>query len=167
MSRKGYETALPRCRLSMTLDRTALAWSLLSDVVMRLFPVVLCLLVVTACDEQSPVGPTVGVNERFTLAPSEAATVRDTGLVVQFVNVSGDSRCPADAFCIQGGDALVHIRVREGGAVSSYELHTGDSSRATVRHGQVRIALVELQPYPFSSRTIAPGEYRATFTVTR
>jgi hypothetical protein len=151
----------------MTPDRSPLAWSLLTDSVMRPFLVVLCLLAVTACDEQNPVGPTVGVNERFTLAPGEVATVRDVDVNVQFVDVTGDSRCPADALCIQGGDALVHIRVLDRGATSAYELHTGDSSRATVTHNQLRIALVELQPYPFSSRTIAPGEYRATLTVSR
>jgi hypothetical protein len=151
----------------MTPDRSPLAWSLLARWVVRPFLIVLCLLAVTACDEQNPVGPTVGVNERFTLAPSEVATVRDVNLNVQFVNVTGDSRCPADALCIQGGDALVHVRVVDGGATSAYELHTGDSNRATVTHNQVRISLVELQPYPFSSRTIAPGEYRATLTVSR
>jgi hypothetical protein len=57
--------------------------------------------------------------------------------------------------------------VLDNGVTSTYELHTGDSSRATVMHNQLRIGLVELQPYPFSSRTIAPGEYRATLTVTR
>lgn len=129
--------------------------------------VVLCLLAVTACDEANPVGPSVTVNERFTLAPSEMATIRDVNLRVQFVSVTGDSRCPADAICIQGGDALVHIRVIDGRETFSSELHTGDSGRAAVTYRQVRIALVELQPYPFSSRTIAPGEYRATLTVTR
>ena len=157
----------PPCRLCMTPDRSLLAWSLLTDSVMPLFLVVLCLLAVTACDEQNPVGPSVGMNERFTLAPGEVATVREVDLNVQFVDVTGDSRCPADAICIQGGDALVNIRVLDNGATSTYELHTGDSSRATVTHKQVRIALVELAPYPFSSRTIAPGEYRATLTVTR
>jgi hypothetical protein len=151
----------------MTPDRFPLAWSLLAHAVMRPFLVVLCLLAVTACDEQNPVGPTVGVNERFTLAPGEVATVRDVDVNVQFVDVTGDSRCPADALCIQGGDALVRIRVLDRDATSAYELHTGDSSRATVKHNQHRIALVELQPYPFSSRTIAPGEYRATLTVSR
>jgi hypothetical protein len=152
----------------MTLSQSPLAWTLLWREIMRPFLVVLCLLAVTGCDEQNPVGPTVGVNERFTLAPSEVATVRDLGLNVQFVNVTGDSRCPGDAICIQGGDALVHIRVLDGGAVSSYELHTGDSSRATVTHNQARISLVELQPYPFSSRPpIEPGDYRATLTVSR
>lgn len=136
---------------------------------MRLSLVVLCLLAVSvsACDEGNPVGPSVGIDEQFTLAPEEVATIRDVDFAVQFVNVSGDSRCPADAICIQGGDAVVNIRVVDRGSTSSYELHTGDSSRATVTHGQARIALVDLQPYPFSSRTIAPGEYRATLRVSR
>ena len=167
MSQKGYATAPQPCRLSMTPERSALAWSLLARFVMRPLVVVLCLLAAAACDEDNPVGPTVGVNERFTLAPGEVATVRDVALNVQFNGVTGDSRCPADAICITGGDALVRIRVLDGGAASTYELHTGDSSRATVTHKQLRIALVELQPYPFSSRTIAPQEYRATLTVSR
>jgi hypothetical protein len=167
MLRKGYATAQPRYRLSMTLERLTLAWTLLRRRDVRPFLIVLCLLAVTACDEQNPVGPTVGLSERFTLGPGEVGTVRDADLNVQFVNVSGDSRCPADAICIQGGDAVVHIRVIDDGVSSAYELHTGDSSRATVTHRQLRVALVELQPYPFSSRTIAPGEYRATLTVSR
>ena len=73
---------------------------------MRPLILILCLLAVTACDEQTPVGPTVTSNERFTLAPGEVATVRDVDLYVRFVAVTGDSRCPADALCIQGGDAL-------------------------------------------------------------
>jgi hypothetical protein len=134
---------------------------------MRPLTLLFCLLTVIACDENRPLGPTVNLNERFTLAPAEVARVRDVDLNVQFMMVTGDSRCPADAVCIQGGDAIAHIQVVDGGATSSYELHTGDSSRATVTHKQVRISLVELQPYPFSSRTIAPGDYRATLTVTR
>jgi hypothetical protein len=133
----------------------------------RSLTLLFCLLTVTACDENSPVGPTVNLSERFTLAPGEVARVQDVGLNVQFRMVTGDSRCPADAVCIQGGDAIVHVQVIDGGASSSYELHTGDASRAVATHGQVRIRLVELQPYPFSSRTIAPGDYRATLTVTR
>jgi hypothetical protein len=134
---------------------------------MRASLVVFCLLLTTACDEASPAGPSAGFNERFTLSPAEVALVRDANVRVQFIAVSGDSRCPADVVCIQGGDALVRIEVIEGNATSFYDLHTGDSSRAAIVHGSVRIALVDLQPYPFSSRTIAPGDYRATFTVSR
>ena len=78
---------------------------------MRPLVLILSLLAVAACDEQAVAGPTVVVNERFTLAPGEVATVRDVDLRVRFVVVTGDSRCPADALCIQGGDAIVHISV--------------------------------------------------------
>jgi hypothetical protein len=134
---------------------------------MRPLMLMICLLAATGCDEQAPSGPTVTLNQRFVLAPKEVATVEDANLRLEFIEVTGDNRCPADAVCIQGGDAIVHVRVFDGNATTTYELHTGDASRAAVRHNQVRIALVELQPYPFSSRTIAPGEYRATLTVTR
>ena len=125
-----------------------------------------CLFLMTACDEKSPTGPTVPLNQQFTLAPGEAASIEDTSIRVLFLRVSGDSRCPADAICIQGGDALVHVRILNGGA-EEVELHTGDESRASVEHAGHRIELLNLQPYPFSSRTIPGEEYRATFNVRR
>jgi hypothetical protein len=126
-----------------------------------------CLLLVTACREDSPSGPTVVLDQQFTLAPGQTAMVEGTALRVAFIKVSGDSRCPADALCIQGGDALVHVRVEAGGNGTEYELHTGDSSRAGFWHGGYRIELANLHPYPFSSRTIRAEDYRATITVTR
>jgi hypothetical protein len=129
-------------------------------------PAFFCLFFAIGCDEESPVGPTVPLNQEFTLAPGQGASLEGTSITVEFVRVSGDSRCPADAVCIQGGDALVHIRAGDGSR-EDYELHTGDQSRAAVMHGGVRIELVNLQPYPFSSRTIAPEDYRATLRATR
>lgn len=131
-----------------------------------LIAVFVCLLLTTACAEKSPTAPTVPLNQQFELAPGQSASVQDTALTVTFLRVTGDSRCPADAFCIQGGDAVVWVRATTGTS-GEYELHTGDQSRAAVVHGEFRIALDQLQPYPFSSRTIEPGEYRATLTVTR
>jgi hypothetical protein len=106
----------------------------------------------------------VSLNERFTLAVGDAATIDRTGLRLQFVGVSADSRCPADAFCIQAGSATVQVRLIEGGASRAYELHSGDATRTSLVHGRVRLELVDVQPFPFSSRTIGPGEYRASFT---
>jgi hypothetical protein len=134
---------------------------------MRMFVAVACLLVATGCDEKSPSGPSIGLNQQVTLAPGDITAVESTDVRLQFVDVTGDSRCPADAVCIQGGDALARVRAYRGSSSTVYELHTGDSSRAAATHGAVRFALVQLQPYPFSSRTIAPGEYRLTLEVTR
>jgi hypothetical protein len=132
---------------------------------MRRFLVGLVVLLgAVACDE-SPTGPTVPLNREFELAPGSAAQIDDASLSVRFNGVSGDSRCPADALCIQGGDAIVRITATGNGGSRDYELHTGDM--APVRHEDVTIALVQLMPYPFSSRTIAPEDYRATLRVTR
>ena len=134
---------------------------------MRALFLVICLLAATGCDETSPAAPSVGLNSRFTLGPGERAIVDEAGFWLQFIEVTGDSRCPGDATCLHGGDALVHVRAVNGGS-TRYELHTGDSSRAAVVHGGFRVALEELQPYPFSSRPpIQPGDYRATFIVSR
>jgi hypothetical protein len=131
----------------------------------RLATVALSLLALATCDQKTPAGPTVSLDQQFTLAPRETATVQGRGVRLQFDAVSGDSRCPSDAVCIQGGDAIVHVRASGDGAVTMLELHSGDASRATASYGRVRVSLVELQPYPFSSRTIAPGDYRATLEV--
>jgi hypothetical protein len=112
-----------------------------------------------------PTAPTP-VNQRFTLAPGESAQVSDAGLSVRFDGVTGDSRCPGDALCILGGDAVVHVTVLHGAATFAYELHTG--SMQPVRYGELTLALEELQPYPFSSLPpIGPGDYRATIRATR
>ena len=128
---------------------------------MRTGLLLVCLLALTRCDE-SPTGPSVGLNQRFTLAPGDTATVQGRGVRFRFETVTGDSRCPADALCIQGGDAIVRVQASGSGSSATLELHTGDTSRASAAYGDVKVALVELQPYPFSSRTIVPGDYRAT-----
>jgi hypothetical protein len=126
-----------------------------------------CLLATTACDENAPTGPTVPINRQFTLAPQETALIEGTGQRVRFVRVSGDSRCPADAICVWIGDAVVELRVFEGTDASDYQLHTIDVPRAAIAHRDLRIMLVQLQPYPFSNRTIQPSDYRATLEVRR
>jgi hypothetical protein len=132
---------------------------------MRLFTLFVCLLAVTGCDEQVPLAPSVARGDEFTLAPGETATIRGASLDVQFTGVPADSRCPADVVCIQLGEAVVQIRVRGAGAWTDYELLTGNPQRSFVRHADLRVELRQLQPYPFSSRQIAPGDYRATLAV--
>jgi hypothetical protein len=132
---------------------------------MRLFTLCACLLAMTGCDEQLPLAPSVALGDEFTLAPGETATVRGAAVDVQFTGVSADSRCPADVVCIQLGEAVVQIRVRDAGAWTDYELRTGNPQRGFIRHRSRRVELRLLQPYPFSNRQIAPGEYRATLAV--
>lgn len=135
---------------------------------MRLATIFVCLLAATAaaCDE-SPTGPTVSVDARFTLAPGETASVQGHGISLRFEGVTGDSRCPAGVLCITGGDAVVKVVASGDSGTLSLDLRTGDSPRASVTYGNVKVTLLELTPYPFSSQpAIKPGDYRATLIVT-
>ena len=121
-------------------------------------------LALLACDG-SPTGPTVGLDTAFTLTAGETATLEGRAVEIRFIGVTGDSRCPIDVACVTGGDAVVQISARSGtGPDVLYELHTGDLQ--PVRHGTLTIALVRLEPDPFSSQTIPPEDYRATLRVT-
>jgi hypothetical protein len=134
---------------------------------MRLATIFVCLLAATAaaCDEAAT-GPTVSVDARFSLAPGETASVQGRDVTLRFEGVTGDSRCPGDAVCITGGDAVVKVVASGSSGTVSLDLHTGDSSRASVTYGNVKVTLVELTPYPFSSQpAIKPGDYRATLVV--
>jgi len=117
----------------------------------------------TACAE-STTAPTP-LDHLVTLAPGQTAFVDGAGVQVRFDGVRGDARCPADAFCVAGGDAVVMVAVVDEGRVSTYELHTGPLTPAT--HGDLTLSIERLDPYPFSSRAIEPEDYRLTLRVTR
>jgi hypothetical protein len=132
---------------------------------MRFWLALMSLAAVTACASASPIAP-APLSREITLAPGQTATVGGAAIAVRFEGVSGDSRCPADALCILGGDAAVRIQVVPAtGTAQAYTLHTGDMRPVT--HGDLTIALVQLAPYPFSATPIDPADYRATLRVTR
>ena len=130
---------------------------------MRRFALAVCLLSATGCLGNGPMSPTP-IDREVVLTPGQTAPVASR-LSVRFIGVMGDSRCPADALCITGGDAIVRIAITAGDNQGERDLHTGNME-PVVFEG-VRIELVQLDPYPFSSRPIDPGEYRATLRITR
>ena len=121
----------------------------------------------TACHGTNPVGPTVPLNQQFVIAPGQIAAIEGTAIRVQLVEVVNDSRCPIDATCLTNGDAVVAIQVFDDRSSSRYDLHTDDANRKRVTIRDVRLELLELQPYPRSSRRIDPTEYRATLRGSR
>lgn len=131
---------------------------------MRCVVLLFCLLGTSACLEKSPLEPSP-VDRQVVLGPGDQAVIAEAGISLRFEGVTGDSRCPADALCVTGGDAIVKVAVPTGNGRADYELHTG--TEAPVTHGDLTISLVQLMPYPFSSRPIDPRDYRATLRVVR
>ena len=110
----------------------------------------------------SPARP---IDRQLVVPVGATATVPEASATVAFDGVVGDSRCPADALCVLGGDAIVRIEVTTADGSGKYELHTG-SGRPVV-HADLTIHLVQLDPYPFSAQPIDPSSYRATLRVVR
>ena len=133
---------------------------------MRLARLLVCVLSLSACGSELSPEPTGPVDTAVILAPGIAADVEAAGVLLRFVAVTGDSRCPADAICIHAGDAIVRIDVRsDAGQPASYDLHT--AGPRAVMYDDLRIELVALTPYPFTARPIDRRDYRATLRITR
>jgi hypothetical protein len=98
------------------------------------------------------------------LAPGGSATYRT--LSVRFVGVTADSRCPADALCVQQGDAYFTIEAQlRGSSATPYDLQINDTQRRRVVHGDYSIEADTLMPYPLSSVPTTPQDYRLTLTI--
>lgn len=121
----------------------------------------LALLAVGGCAASPSTTDGVPLGSEFSLKPGESAQIQSTGLRVTFLGVRSDSRCPADVVCIQAGDAVLGLRV----GTAEVELRSNSAPVAAVGVYNVRVQRVE--PYVYTSRTIAPGDYRAVLIVTR
>jgi hypothetical protein len=81
--------------------------------------------------------------------------------------VISDSRCPRDAQCITGGDALVRVwLLKAPGARENRDLKTTPDGASAV-YSTYRVTLVVLDPAPTANRVIRPSEYVATLVVSR
>jgi hypothetical protein len=121
-------------------------------------------LVLPACGDGAPGSPTPPAASSVVLAIGQTVAVPDTTLSVRFSAVPNDSRCPADAICIQLGEAVVALEALIGSSASHLELRTSDAGRVA-QVGSYRIELSTLLPYPYSNRAIDPADYRATLRV--
>lgn len=141
----------------------------------RTWMVAIGLAVTTACSGNSATGPgvegpdddlaTTRVDEAFTLAIGERATVSAADLEVAFLEVVGDSRCPVDVTCVWQGDGLVAIEVVQADREIAVTLHTGVEPMSFA-FGDWRVRLTDLAPQPRDGETISRDAYRATFRVT-
>ncbi len=133
---------------------------------MRALLLSLCLLATTACYRDSPTEPGP-VDQEVTLAAGRSTTIEAARISVKFDGVSGDSRCPGDAICIQGGSATVRFEVTNAaGARRQLTFETGNLQPQT--YDSLTVELLELMPYPFSSLPpIRPEDYRAKLRIRR
>lgn len=117
---------------------------------------ILCLagILFTSCDKDNPVfeGPfEVKVNETINLPDN------NTGLQLQVLSIN-DSRCPANAFCVTSGNAVVKIKMADNsGAFEERDLCIGlcgtklnrqDTIIVKINNKRYSVILENVYPYP-------------------
>lgn len=97
--------------------------------------------------------------------------VRIDGLVITFVAISEDSRCPEGVQCIWAGRVKVSVRVQHNGeALGDYDLTEGAMREGDV--GEIVVAgyllrLLGVEPYPMVGAQIGDEEYLVEMVVVR
>ncbi len=122
-------------------------------------------LLVAACSTGS-LGPNVQQTgkDEFAVGYGASFVVPGTVLEIGFQAVLGDSRCPSDVVCVWEGEGRIELGLTMGdGPTVPVELNTrGPLSTA---HGGYTITLIELAPYPVSTRPHVLAEYVAHLRV--
>lgn len=127
-----------------------------------------------ACGSSNPTADhgqlkVVAVGSEFTLRRGERASVDDGRLLITFLAVASDSRCPADVVCGWQGDAAMLFRLESAVAESPTivdTIHTELQPRSLTHQGYT-MTVKTLEPYPYSDQDPGSRDYRATLIVTQ
>jgi hypothetical protein len=129
----------------------------------RAFPAILLLL--AACTPAgTPLAPSHAEAHASAAALVSARlgqTVQVGGLRIRPLSIQEDSRCPADAACIQGGTLRLAAWLQSGSESEHRVLALDQPFRFAGRH----IELVAGCPYPLASQPVAPADRRFVFAV--
>jgi hypothetical protein len=129
----------------------------------RVLALVVATLAAAGC-LNSLTAPDAVAGRPFDLKAGAVSTLPD-GTRMRFERVQSDSRCPMDALCVWGGDAVVTVTLDPSrGASEMRELHTQPTG-SQISYANYTIALTALAPYPRSSQEISAASYVATFVV--
>jgi hypothetical protein len=109
----------------------------------------------------------VSFGQSFALRLGRQAAIPSAKVLIRFIAVPQDSRCPKGERCITAGKARVALELSvEGAAPAAIELETSEGS-GEMDVGAFRVTLVGLEPYPVSGRQIRLEEYVATLVLRR
>jgi len=105
------------------------------------------------------------IEKPFSLKINQTAHIESAGLEMTFVTVKEDSRCPSDVVCVWAGQISIVIDVKSGGNSSQLTLALSGGQSQSRSFGNYSIKLVDVQPYPISTKKNSPSDYLATLVV--
>lgn len=141
-----------------------MSWKWISVLVLPL-----ALFILVACDG-SPTDPAISLPAIVQLQVGESVFVSSGNLLVRFLEVDQDSRCPTVVVCFWEGEAVVKVELSASGRILGSPLlstHPNNgSSPNSVRLDEYLLQVLELDPYP-ATGPLPQSEYRLTLRIER
>ena len=156
------------------LDKGIFLRNLTSNI--QLFLIVFGFLAITIANleqesfaqSSEPMTIEANLDSEFVLQIDQSAEIKSEDMKITFLNVTADSRCPSDVTCIWQGQAGIELDVQKGEVESIVSLSIGgDSSPEESIFNSYLIQLVDLSPYPVSTKNIQSDEYTVTINITK
>lgn len=112
---------------------------------------------------------TYKLDKQIKLVINQNLIIESEGLKVKFLKVTEDSRCPSDVTCIWAGQVGVLLNVSQNDKdLGNINLILGtDKGLAEKKVNEYLIRLVEVAPYPVSTKKIEPSEYTITIIISK
>lgn len=123
----------------------------------------------TACSLADPArAATIEPGKTFSLRVGESVRSDDGALLIGFVGVTADSRCPKGEQCIWAGSVTVRVWLQQaGGPRLTRDLHTASNAPHVENASGIDLRLMRLDPHPITGKAIAQGDYVATLALDR
>lgn len=102
----------------------------------------------------------------FTLSVGQNARIETESMIIKFIGVTSDSRCPTGVQCIQAGSVTCEVEITRNGTSKSSMLTQPTRSGGTDGNAYENYLFenIEVSPYPVAGKQIAKNEYKLSFT---
>jgi hypothetical protein len=108
------------------------------------------------------------LGKEFTLAIGQSASFSSENLKIEFLDITGDSRCAKDVECFWAGEVSCSLQITQNGISEQVKLTQPGLSDAgagqTVGNYNYKFTV---EPYPESTKEIEKKDYRLKMTVTK
>ena len=113
---------------------------------------------------ENRIGSVQALDVPFELKSQHYAEISAENLTITFLKVVGDSRCPSDVTCVWEGKADLIFNISKN---QSQEITLSTYTNNTVNvFDKYKIQLIDVKPYPTSTKTIKPEDYVAILKIT-
>lgn len=105
------------------------------------------------------------LNKEVIIKNGQAVNIKSENLLIKFISVQEDSRCPKDVNCVWAGNGKIIINVSQSNDnKKEFELNTNLNPTSITYQGY-EIKLEKLNPYPHSKSKIEKSDYEAIFII--